>query len=508
MNPRLAPPTSERPLALDAPRPWYQRPLLDSASQAYVNELMYGEEAQVVFRDRGEGDYVDYVNRGLLNASRLASFALPQGPVQVSRVGADDNTRQAPRPPVAASAGEDAIRQERERRLNEATLRYAGLIAMRRASHGDALLERQQQRGRAGRVLARILGVILNPAEIGDYRRARRLARHSADAASEYRQQVEAYITAEPRTQIQEVNARRALMDQFETAVQGQALAQVASRQRPDGTRYRSWWDNRRARLAELWLGGNRAERVAIVAPPAILVGATIGVLVGAASWPIVLVGLGGALLSGRSIGGAVASTVNRFQAAHNPTQAAHTQQAQGRNAAHARLLRPVLMPNEQQRDVTHVYESATLALARQNLHRKRQAERVGAVAAGAAFGVAWGVTHAQAMSGRGSHPASTHGAKPGSRPSATPNTTPSAPTVNVHDAPWNVAHQLQPGHEWDLINSSMQQYNAAHGTHLHLVNNANGTPWTWIEDGARALNPAQQTTFNQFMQSVAVHGP
>lgn len=543
MNPRLAAPAAERPLALAPPQPWYQRPALDSASQAYVHELMYGEEAVAAFRDRGEQGYVDHVNQGFVNASRLGGFALPQSRLQPPRSVADaaperhvpaaeprdritDRPAAPPRtgaanlfrpfvvaPPdapdasrasVAVPIGEDAARQERERRLNEAMLRYAGLIATRRASHGDALLERQRQRGRVGRVIARVVGAVVNPLEIRDYSRAQRLARSSAEAADEYRRQVDAYISAEPRNHDQEVDARRELMDQFEAAVQNQALAQTSPRQRQDGSRYRSRWDNWRVHMAQSWFSGGRVRRAVTIAPWAVGAGAAIGLVVGAASWPVVLVGLGGALLAGESIGGAVASAVNRFQAAHLPTHELHGQQAMARNLSRARFLRQHLTPTPEQLDLPRVYEFATVARAQENLRRKRRAEALGAVAAGAAFGVAaWGI--ANVHPGQATHPGATHSPTPKPTQAPTP-TNPPTPTINVHEAPWNVAHQLQPGHEWDLINSAIQQYNAAHGTHLHLVAHANGTPWTWIENGHCALNPTQQATFNQFMEGVAAH--
>lgn len=533
MNPRLAAPTVEQPLALAPPQPWYQRPSLDKPSQAYIHELMYGDEAQAAFRDRGEQGYTDYVNQGFANAAHLGRFALrqnqrpdqlgmnikPEGQERPARSADDtDGVGAAPisaeaadasRPFVVTPIGEDAARQERERQLNEATLRYAGLIAMRRASHGDALLERQRRRGRTGRVISRVLGGIVNPAEIGDYSRAQQLARSSSEAADEYRRRVEEYIAAEPRNHDQEVSARRDLMDQFETAVQGQALAQTYPRQRQDGSRYRSRWDDWRIRMTQSWLNGGKVRRAAMVAPWAIGAGAVLGLAVGAASWPVIVVGGVGALFAGESIGGAIASTVNRFQAAHLPTHELHGQQAMARNLSRAHFLRPHLTPTEEQLDLTRIYESATVARAQENVRRKRRAEALGAVAAGAAFGAAaWGIASLRPELNQGAHPGATHSTTPTlthQTPTPTPNTPPT-PTVNIHDAPWNVAHQLRPGHEWDLINGSMQQYNAAHGTHLHLVEHANGTQWTWIEDGTRALNPNFQAMFNQFMQGVAAH--
>lgn len=535
MNPRLPAPEVEQPLAIAPPRPWYQRPALDRPSQAFIHELMYGNEAQAAFRDRGEQGYVEYVNQGFMNASHLAGFALqqyqrPSQPeanapserrVQIARNAGAAGDRPAsaahadaaaPSPPlVVTPTGEDRAKQEREQRLRDATLRYAGLIATRRASHGDALLERQRQRGRAGRVMARVIGAVINPAEIGDYGRAERLARNSSEAADEYRRQVEAYISTEPRNHDQEVNARRDLMDQFETAVQGEALAQTYPRRRQDGSRYRNRWDNLRVRMAQSWFSGGKVRRAVIVAPWAVGAGAVIGLAVGAASWPVIVVGGVGALLAGESIGGAIASTVSRFQAAHPPTHELHGQQAMARNLSRANFLHVHLTPTEEQLDLTRVYESATVARAAENLRRKRRAEALGAVAAGAAFGVAaWSVANLRPIlnQGQGAHPGAAHSPTPSpTHPTPTPNTTPT-PTVNVHDAPWNVAHQLQPGHEWNLINNTMQHYNAAHGTHLHLVENANGTHWTWIEDGARALNPSQQTVFNQLMQTLAPHTP
>lgn len=532
MNPRLAAPIVERPLALTPPQPWYQRPALDKPSQAYIQELMYGVDAQAAFRDRGEQGYVEYVNQGFVNAAHLGEFALRQHqwpqpasdavPQRGARtVRATDHEANRPTASAPAEVGapsrasavapgaEDTAQQERMRRLNEATLRYAGLIATRRASHGDALLERQRRRGRAGRVIARVVGAIINPAEIRDYGRAQQLARSSSEAADEYRRRVDEYIVAEPRNHDQEVNARRDLMDQFETAVQGQALAQTYPRQRQDGSRYRSRWDNLRVRMAQSWFSGGRVRRAAIVAPWAVGAGAVIGLAVGAASWPVIVVGLGGARLVGGLIGGAIASTVSRFQAAHLPTHELHGQQAMARNLSRARFLRPHLTPTEEQLDLTRIYESATVARAEENLRRKRRAEALGMVAACAAFGVAaWGIANLRPELYQGAHPGATHSPTPTpahQTPTPTPNTPPT-PTVNVHDAPWNVAHQLRPGHEWDLINSSMQQYNAAHGTHLHLVEHANGTQWTWIEDGTRALSPNFQAMFNQFMQGVAAH--
>lgn len=495
MQPRLSAPANEPPRALAPPRPWHPPTDLDVASQMYLDELMHGEAAQTAFRDRNEEGYVDHVNQGLLNHPTLARFALPQG------LGS---------PGPAPAPGAEAARQERERVINEATLRYAGLIAMRRASHGDALLEQQQRRGRAGRVAARVVGTILNPAETGDYKKAEQLAHRSAEAADEYRRQIDQYIASEPRTHDQAITARYELMDRFEAAVQSEALLQTRPRQAQDGRRYRNRWDTWQARQAEAWFNGGKVRRAAIVAPWALGAGAVAGIAVGAASLPAVGVGaaLFGTVLAGRSIGGAIASSVNRFQAAHRPTLELHGQQALARNRAHANYLRTHLTPTEQQLDITRVYESATLARAQENLHRKRRAELVGAVAAGAAFGVtAWGVSNLESAVNQGAHPAATHGATstPTHQP-PTPNTTPTptTPAVNVHDAPWNVAHQLRPGHEWDLINSAMQKYNAAHGTHLHLVEHANGTQWTWIEDGTRALNPSSQAVFNQFMDSLA----
>ena len=536
MQPRLMAPENPSPLAIAPPQPWYQRPSLDRASQAYINELMYGDEAQTLFRDQGEQAYVDHINQGLLNAYGLARFALQQPQRPADQVSAAPGHRMAAptrRTGTGASAapaatahtadsspfrpGEapplrdpDIVRRERERRLNDATLRYAGLIAMRRASHGDVLLEQQRRRGHAAQVLARVFGAVLNPAEIGDYNQAKRLARQSNDAAEEYRQRANEYIAAEARTHDANVGVRHYLMDRFETAVQEQAREQTMPHKRQDGTRYRSRWDNLRVRLTDAWFNGGKVRRAAIVAPGAVVTGAAVGVGVGLVSLPAVGVGVAlfGTLLAGRSIGGAIASTVNRFQAAHLPLHQRHAEQAQSRNRAHASYLRTQLTPTMDQLDITRVYESATTARAWENLQRKRRAELVGTVAAGAAFGIsAWATSSLKSAL----YESSEHYATPGATPTpehVTPTPTPNTPPpVNVHDYPWNVAHQLQPGHEWNLINNSMQQYNTAYGTHLHLVEHANGTPWTWIENGARALNPAQQTMFNQFMHSVA-HAP
>lgn len=523
MQPRLMAPENPSPLAIT-------QLLLDRASQAYIHELMYGDEAQKLFRDQGDDAYVDHINRGLLHASSLARFALPQRQEPVERQpddlapsmttptqgAADTNTARLPadavspfRPGEAPPPRTDASRQERERQLHDATLRYAGLIAMRRGSHGDVLLEQQRRRGRAAQIITRVFGAVLNPAEIGDYGRAERLAGSSAEAAEEYRQKANEYIAAEAHNHDQNVSVRYYLMNQFEQAVQEQAQQQSLPHRRQNGERYRTRWDNVRVRLADIWLNGGKVSRVIIVAPGAAAAGAAVGLAVGLVSLPAVGVGaaLFGTLLAGRSIGGAIAGTVNRFQEAHQPTHERHDEQAQARNQAHANYLRIQMTPTEQQLDITRVYESATLVRAWENLQRKRRAELVGAVAAGAAFGVSlWATTAVKSAL----YESTEHYATPGPTPAhstPTPNTPPT-PTVNLHDYPWDVAHQLQPGHEWNLINNSIQQYNTAYGTQLHLVAHANGTPWTWIENGARALNPAQQTMFNQFMETAAAGTP
>ncbi len=70
-------------------------------------------------------------------------------------------------------------------------------------------------------------------------------------------------------------------------------------------------------------------------------------------------------------------------------------------------------------------------------------------------------------------------------------------PSVNLDQAPWNVAHELAPGDEMSKINETIEKFNSFTGSQLSL-NRVGET--VQIYSGNRAITPAQQQFFNEML--------
>lgn len=62
---------------------------------------------------------------------------------------------------------------------------------------------------------------------------------------------------------------------------------------------------------------------------------------------------------------------------------------------------------------------------------------------------------------------------------------------------PWQIAHDLKPGHERVVMQNSLNVFNREHGTNFRLAAHKGST---WIMDGKRAINPAQQAELESIM--------
>lgn len=63
----------------------------------------------------------------------------------------------------------------------------------------------------------------------------------------------------------------------------------------------------------------------------------------------------------------------------------------------------------------------------------------------------------------------------------------------------WRVAHELSPGHENEVMQKAIDQYNETHGTNFALTPRPNGK--VWIMDGKRAISPAEMQELNKLMR-------
>jgi hypothetical protein len=177
--------------------------------------------------------------------------------------------------------------------------------------------------------------------------------------------------------------------------------------------------------------------------------------------------------------------------------------------------------------DFTQSIEDTTTQQVEQNRRRREVAGRVGVLAAAAgsiasAFpGVPGGINvahhfingaHQAAAHGhhaaQGAHGA--HGGHPGAHDGhpgghgghGGHNGGGENPTnVNPDQAPWSVAHQMAPGHEFQTMHATMNQLNHQFNMHLHYVTQPDGK--IWIENGGKALNHAQQLAFNRIMEGL-----
>jgi len=533
---RVVPQPSSEAFAMRKLEPG-ENAVLDPASLAYLYDAMYSQDAQDAFRDGGERRYQDFVRHRLAAAPphvpQVSQFAEPQywggqpvrmrPPMRPSAGGAvpAPPTTKYPKKiipdPATAHAADQQELAIKEQAFKGATDAYALVTAQRRASYGDALLIHENSGARWQRIGRRVVATVLSPFERSDHRDAERLQQESLMAADVYGRTLDDYLAVAARDAAGQFHARVAAMQQFEARVRGYMGELTYSRRDDQGNLVRTRGDERRGRLADFWFNGTKARRVGIIALSGAVIGVPAGIVVGAALapwWVATVVGIGAAY-AGRVAGGEIARAVNRYQGVSAANLQRLENEARSRNEAFANTLQPHSQSNAVQPDVVPVYEAGTLHESRINLRRMRYARVVGGLAAAGAFGLANWLSGSARVAAEQSmqhaviqpHPQPTQTLRPAPNPpTPTPNVppTPTPPHVNVHDFPWNVAHQLKPGHEFDLINHAIGQYNAANHTHLKLVSHAFGTQWTQIENGALALNPVQQTNFNIFMAAHA----
>ncbi len=481
-----------------------------------LHHVLTDEAAQAAFASGGEAVYSDHVRRErerLFN-TRPPSTAVPRMSRPANRKAQSKAAPLLLAQPAASGVDASKRRVTHDTTVNPkaeqaytslvlATDAYARVVARQRASGAAALL--------GGSYVERLSNQVLHPTMYAQAMRDRAEAR---EARGQYQAQLNEYVKAVGGTDSEKIRTKLDVMTLFERRVLALQLANTMSALAADDSRVTTRLDRLRTRLTETWLKTTRAGRFVMVAAPAAAVGLSAGILSEAGNWPgpVVVLTAAGAVLVGRSIGSGMARTASKYMVAAARGRTYLEQQAEQERLAFAGRYQdphasPVIAPV--QVDVTTAYETLTGRLAEEHARRLRLASAVGAVAAAAAFGVGRLVTGGvqevvrQQVQVRPSlRPTATYTPTPGPTTTPTPTPTPSPHAINPHQYPWDVAHQLRRGHEWDVIRQAISKFNTRFGAHLHLVNHANGT--VWVQNGAHALNSAQQTGFNNFMLQLA----
>jgi hypothetical protein len=393
-------------------------------------------------------------------------------------------------------------------RLDDATNRYAEIIARQRLTHGTALLANEGQINPAFRFIRRLGATALDPFAFRDYRRADDLAAQAADARRTYLEALTEYVDAAKANPYDQVRLRVGVMDNFERQV-SQHMLDLADPPPPQGRGgqrmhgFREWMTN-------FWVNGSEPRRAAMVAVPMLGVGAVAGALVGAANPPPEFL-LGAWYVvsaAGSSVGTAMARVVSRLRLARTDIHQGLQQEAFTLNRQFASRFTGLWQPTHGDIDVTEAYQARTLAVSHDNLRRLRLAQVAGASAAAIGFGLS--DLSVRALTGMAAaHPPAVHNQPtptptrtPTPAPTPPPTPTPSLPPgVNLNDFPWNVAHHLDPNHSaLELVKDTVGPWNAAHPQEQYwLAYHATTNRWV-LQQGSQPVSGQALHDFNQFM--------
>lgn len=496
------------------------------ARHGALKHLLTDQAAQDAFAHGGEAGYQEHVRRERMRLLRgwpwPASGSTPPG--QSASNKAPRPKQAKPATPAGGQAGgrsnrPSAANQQgppltpdigrRQAALGDVMDGYARLVAKQRSTHLDAMLD--------GRRVWQVAKQVLSPLS---YRRAEQLRVRTAAARATYKTSLDNYVDAVGGSDQDKIRTKLEAMAAFERrVVECQIEATHFAPQVQPGMRGPNRADQTRRRITQFWLTHRRLPKAAVVAVPAAAVGLGIGALVFAWGLPaIATTGAGiAAAYAGRSIGGGIASTVNQYKIATPIGYQEAADGAERRKLAFAQQYTALKLAGHSvsvsDADVTTAYEQGTKLAAHNNARRRGLAQLVGGLAAAAGFG-AGGFTAEQAREAFSqAHNVSPSAIEPTPTPAQTapppPHTPPPTPTptpprppvecINPNQYPWSVAHDLSPGHEWEVIRHAINQYNACFHTHMHLVTQPNGK--VWLENGAQALDAAQQRKFNIFME-------
>jgi hypothetical protein len=244
-----------------------------------------------------------------------------------------------------------------------------------------------------------------------------------------------------------------------------------------------------------------------MVAVPAAAVGVAAGVAAAAVLAPAAALVAAGAATAyaGRKIGHYTAAGASRGRANTAEGNRALTNRA-GDAVNHYEARANANTNLDTILDHTQYVERNTIEDVRENQGRRRVAAVVGSVAAG--LGFAGGVALADGMNinaagrPRGEEAVQAQAqpeqpAPPATEAQPAPPAQPELPNVDTNQLPFDVAHEVVPGHEMEAIRGVMDPINQAHDTAYHLVRVDGHLE---VYNGAHALNAAQQAQFNEYM--------
>ena len=457
-----------------------------------LRHVLTDNAAQTAFAEGGERAYQEHVRR-----ERARLFPQQAVPFVVTPAKPRKEAPKRPQPPPASKPAEQIPARavsprpeliEAQIALQQASDTYAQLVARDRASHLAAFL--------GGNRFRRIARQVLNPIA---FSQAQHEHGQTEAARTAYESRLQEYAAARGGSRTDMITAKLDAMAAFERRVLQLQVRRTYSGLDEQNNPRRNWQDRARLAVTRAWLANKRPVKILMVALPAAAIGAAAGIATIAWSMPgMAVAGIGiAAAYAGRSVGGGITRTVNTYRAGLPAERTLAANRAEMRRimfASRYPLATTAALPDGIR--VSEAYETGTQQVAAENARRVGLAQLVGAVAAGASFA-------AVRLAGQGvqaltenvrftnrpvTHPAAAH----------EPLAPPATPPINPNQFPWDVAHQLRPGNEFDLIRQTIATSNAQFGTQLHLVPQPNGT--IWVENGSRALTVAQQARFNIFM--------